>query len=236
MTDKEKENQSLEDIIEYEGPFGRSVDSDTFWDDFEEELKDQILKNKITKVKIYYNSDKEEEEKYIVGIGFTFENLFTGQIKELEHKGTENVSGMKELVLKPGEYLKQVHINFKDEFDGFCQLGFTTNLNNEIVVGKKNGLDKTIKQNNEDKIFVGSYGYFKEKLEGFGCLFVDRVIYLKSNMFGYLLLRSVVKKDEKFKEEWNKKYKELKTEYQYLWRTMTLPDSVFGKIIKYCIV
>ena len=44
--------------------------------DFEEELKDQILKNKITKVKIYYNSDKEEEEKYIVGIGFTFENLF----------------------------------------------------------------------------------------------------------------------------------------------------------------
>ena len=55
-------------------------------------------------------------------------------------------------------------------------------------------------------------------------------------MFGYLLLRSVVKKDEKFKEEWNKKYKELKNEYQYLWRTMTLPDSVFGKIIKYCIV
>ena len=75
------------------------------------------------------------------------------------------------------------------------------------LIKKKNGLDKTIKQNNEDKIFVGSYGYFKEKLEGFGCLFVDRVIYLKSNMFGYLLLRNVVKKDEKFKKE-NKEFLE----------------------------
>ena len=55
MTDKAKENESLEDIIEYEGPFGMEGDSDTFWDDFEQELKEQILKNKITKVKIYYN-------------------------------------------------------------------------------------------------------------------------------------------------------------------------------------
>ena len=100
MTDKAKENESLEDIIEYEGPFGMEGDSDTFWDDFEQELKEQILKNKITKVKIYYNSDKDEEEKHIIGIGFTFENMFTGEIKELEHKGSEAESGMKELVLK----------------------------------------------------------------------------------------------------------------------------------------
>ena len=236
MTDKAKENESLEDIIEYEGPFGMEGDSDTFWDDFEQELKEQILKNKITKVKIYYNSDKDEEEKHIIGIGFTFENMFTGEIKELEHKGSEAESGMKELVLKPGEYLKQVHINFKDEFDSFCQIGFTTNLKNEIIVGKKNGLDKTIKQNDEDKIFVGSYGYFKEKMNGFGCLFVDRMVYLKQNMFGYLLLRNLAKKGGKFKEEWDKRYKELSIEYQYFWRAMNLPDSVFAKIIKFCII
>ena len=174
------------------------------------------FEKRITKVKKYYNSDKDEEEKDLVGIGFTYDNLFIGEIKELEHKGAEAVSGMKELILKNGEYIKQFHINFKDEFDGFYQIGFTTNLKNKIFVGKKNGLDKTFKQNNEDKIIVGGYEYFKEKLEGFGCLFAERVNYLKSNMFGYLLLRNLVKKNESFKEEWNKKYKELNIEYHYL--------------------
>ncbi len=232
-------NQSLEEVIEYEGPFGTGSESHTFWDDFELELKDQILKYKITKVKIYYHStdkgEEKEEEKYIIGIGFTYENLFTGEIKEIEHKGTEMISGMKELIIKPGDYLKQFHINFKDDFEHISQIGFTTSKNEKISVGIKDGLDKTIKQNNEDKIFIGSYGYVKERLDGFGCLFVLRNIYLKAHLFGFFLMRNWIKKNEKFKQEWDNKYKELDIEYQYIWRAINLPDAVFAKIIKYCI-
>ena len=238
MADKEKE--SLEDIIEYEGPFGTGSDSHTFWDDYEMELKDEILKYKITKVKIYYKSDErekdKEEEKYIIGIGFTYENLFTGEKKEFDHKGTESISGMKELIINPGEYLKQFHINFKDDFDRISQIGFTTSKKNEISVGIKDGLDKTIKQNDEDKIFIGSYGYVKEKLDGFGCLFVKRNIYLKKHLFGFFMIRKWINKNENFRKEWENKYRELEIEYQFIWRAMTLPDAPFAKIIKYCIV
>ena len=238
------ENQPPEEIIEYEGPFGTGSESHTFWDDYELEFQDKILKYKITKVKIYYKSndkegekekEKKEEEKYIIGIGFTYENLFTGEIKELEHKGTDMISGMKELVIKPGDYLKQFHINFKDDFDHISQIGFTTFKNENISVGIKDGLDKTIKENDEDKIFIGSYGYVKERLDGFGCLFVKRNIYLKEHLFGFFLMRNWIKKNKAFKEEWDNKYKELNIEYQYIWRAINLPDAAFAKIIQFCI-
>ncbi len=240
--------ESLENIIEYVGPYGSGADSDNFWDDFEQELKDQILRYKITKVKIYYNSSVDEnedkdaktdkeviEEKYIIGISFTYENLFTGEIKELEHKGSDKIAGMKELIIKPGEYLKQFHINFKDEFTHISQIGFTTSKNNELSVGIKDGLDKTIKENEEDKIYLGSFGFFDKRVNGIGCLFVKRNIYLKAHLFGYFLMRNWVKKNEEFKKKWDNEYKKLNVEYQFIWKAMNLPDAAFTKIIKYCI-
>ena len=45
-----------------------------------------------------------------------------GEIKEIEHKGTENITGKRELEVKPGDYLKKFHINFKDDFDRISQI------------------------------------------------------------------------------------------------------------------
>ena len=113
----QKEEQ--EDIVKYVGPFGHGSESYTFWDEYEENFKDDILKNKIIKIKIYYQSDEDEkiDEKYIIGISLTYMNFFTGEIKEIEHKGTDNFTNYKEIIIKSGDYLKKFHINFQDDFD-----------------------------------------------------------------------------------------------------------------------
>ena len=227
------DKKKLDELIEYEGPFGKGQEG--FWDDYET-FSNQILKNKITKVKIYFNRKNEEEEYDIVGIGFTYENLFTGEIKEIEHKGTEEISGMKQLEIKTGDYLKQFHINFKDDFERISQIGFTTIKNKEIKVGIKDGLDKYIKQNTQDKVFIGSYGYISKKLDGFGCLFVSRTEYLKAHLFWFFMMRRLINKDEAFRKKWEEKYKQLDIVYQFIWKAMLLPDTAFAKIIKYCIV
>jgi len=248
--DKEK----LDELIEYVGPFGTGSESDTFWDDYEDTFKEQIIRNKITKVKIYFQNEEEKEkekeketkeveeekkvleEKYLIGIGLTFENAFTGEIKEIEHKGSDKVSGMKELIIKPGDYLKKFHINFKDDFSRISQIGFTTTKNEQLFVGIKDGLDKTIKQNDEDYIFIGTYGYAKERMHGFGCLFVKRNEYLKAHLFWFFMMRKLISKDKEFKAKWDVKYKELDKVYQFIWKALLLPDAAFAKIIKYCII
>ena len=44
----------------------------------------------------------------------------------------------------------------------------------------------------------------------------------------------MVKKNNKFREEWEKKYKELDIDFQYLWRVVNLPEASFAKIISFC--
>lgn len=226
--------EELKNIIEYEGPFGCSTFDHQFWDDFEEELKEKIIRYKITNIKIYYNSKDKDQENYIVGIKFTFQNLSTGEKKEIEHKGTENIAGTRELVINPGEYVKKFHVNFKDDFTHISQIGFTTSKNRDITVGIKDGVEKTITHNNEDAILLGTYGYAKERLDGIGCLFIKRNIYLKMNLFGFFFVRYLIQKNEDFKKEWESKYKELDIKDQYFWKTMNLPDAAFASVIKYC--
>ena len=57
-------------------------------------------------------------------------------------------------------------------------MGFTTYNKNEIFVGIKDGLDKIIKENEDQRIIVGFYGYLGERLEGIGCLFVKKDKYI----------------------------------------------------------
>ena len=229
-----------EDKVIYVGPFGYGSESCTFWDEYELKFKDDILKYKITKVKIYYQSEEKEniEEKYIIGLAFTYENFYTGEKKEIEHKGSDLISGFKELIIEPGDYLKKFHINFKDNFEYISQIGFTTYKNKVISIGVKDGLDKTIKENNEERVIVGSFGYLDKRINGIGCLFVKKIDYLKSYLFLFFMMRHLVKnvKYEKFKKEWENKYKELNIAYQFIWRAINLPDAIFAKIIKYCFI
>ena len=224
------------DLIQYVGPFGYSSNTHNFWDDFEDVLKEKILQYKIIKIKIYYSSDEEnkEQEKYLIGISLTYQNLFTGEKKELEHKGTDKITGTREFNIDSGDYLKKFHINFNDDFDHISQIGFTTFRNREIFVGIKDGLDKTIKQNDEDYILLGTYGYFEQRMDGIGCLFADKKLFLNTHLFGYFMMKYLIKHNETFKKEWDDNYKKLSIDFQFLWRAVTLPDAIFSCIIKFC--
>ena len=228
----------IDDNILLEGPYGLFKPDFQYWDDYME-FQEEILKYKIIKIKIYYNSKEKDkvDKQSIIGISLTYRNYITGEIREIEHKGTDETTGMKELLIKPGEYLKKFHINFKDDFDGISRIGFITSKKNELYVGLNDGKEKYISLNDEDAIIVSTFGYFKEKIYAFGCCFVKRkLLSLKTSLFGFFLLRNYVKKNEDFKKKWDDKYKILNFEYRYIWRIINLPDDIFTKIMKKLIV
>jgi hypothetical protein len=200
--------ENLDEKIQYGGQFGLISPDSIFWDDGTI-LQNEIMNYKIIKIKIYYNSktaneeenkkgkeeqgdenailketkEKDEfiEEKYIVGICLVYKNLYTGEIREIEHKGTNNILGMKELNIKGNEYLKYFNINFKNNLKQISQISFCTNKNNSITVGIKDGEDKQIELNKKDN-------YFK-RINAVGCIYTEKKFFIKKYLFGFFLLR-----------------------------------------------
>ena len=141
---------------------------------------------------------------------------------------------MKELNIKGNEYLKRFNINIKDNFERISQLSFYTNRNKEISVGVKDGEDKMEELNNGDNVLIGSFGYLRENINALGCIFLNKKVYIEKLLFGFFLLRKILKNNKEFLEKWNKGYKKLDIEFQYVWRFVNLPDSSFVKIIEFC--
>lgn len=229
--------ENYRDKIKYTSPFGR-IDlnnNDVFWDDIDI-FNNDILNNKVTKVKIFFKSGEKEaeDEKYIVGISFTFTNLINGEKKEVEHKGKDIISGMRELNINGNEFLKTFNINFQNDAERLSQVRFATNRNNQITVGIQDGEDKIIEENNQDYVLIGTFGYLKDRINCLGCTFVDKKIVVQKLLLGFLLLRKRAKNDEQFREKWEKKHKELDITFQFIWRTIQLPDANFAQIIKFC--
>ena len=255
MTTKKEEEK---EIIQYGSLYGSIIQDNIFWDDMEI-LKKEIIKYKITNIKIYYNSGTEDlyphyeeedmfineedqknkeknfiEEKYIVGLKLTYKNLYNGEIKVLEHKGNDQIAGMKELVIKGSEYLKQFHINFQNDLKRISQISFVTNKNNEISVGIKDGQDKTEEKNEEDNVIVGCFGHYSKVINAIGCIYVDKKIYIQKHLFGFFLLRKFALNKKEFKKKWDNNFKNLEMSFQFMWKTANLPDAVFAKIIGFC--
>jgi hypothetical protein len=248
--------------IQYGDLFGFINLNDKCFDD-NEELKYESLNYKITNIKIYFNSkieseakknlvdgeenepivnnepeeDKESfDEKYIVGLTITYKNIYNGETKVMEHKFSDKIGGMKELKIEGNEYVKKFGITVKDDFKRVSQICFYTNKNHCASVGVKEGDDKIEKLNDKDNVIVGCFGHYEKSLNCFGCIYVDKNIFIKKLVFGFLYLRNKVKKDEKFRKEWEEKYKELDIDFQFLWKFVNLPDTSFAKIISFCFI
>ena len=254
MTSKKEEKK---EIIQYGDIYGSTDQGNIFWNDMEK-LKEEIVKYKIINIKIYYNSKSEEdnqnneeeilindeeekkegknfiEEKYIVGITLTFKNLYNGEIKVSEHKGSDQTSGMKELTIKGSEYLKQFHINFQNNLERISQISFVTNKDNAISVGIKDGEDKTEEKNKEDNVIVGCLGHYSKRINAIGCIYIDKKIYIQKHLFGFFLLRKYAFNQKEFKEKWDNNFKSLGIPFQFMWKMVNLPDAVFAKIIGFC--
>ena len=231
MSDNEEEQE--QDKIECTCNYGGITQESKFWDDLEDLGENELLHNKIVKVKVYtglYNS-----KQAIFGLGFTYKNIINGKTQEIDHKGSKDYEDIKEFELGPGEYLTDFHIRFPNEAEYISQIGFSSTKNHFLVPEKtEDGEDKTIVQNGGNNILVGTLGCFNEKLDATGCYFISKKNFFKLSLLGFLLVKHKIKKDKKFKEEWDNKYKNLAIEYQYIWRAVNLPDTSFSCILKYC--
>ena len=233
--DYDFENNSEEEkelIIQYSGNYG-GIDQDSkFWDDFEEKGEDILLKSKIIKIKIFLG--KYNEKICINGIGYSFKNKVTGEITSYEHIGSDKYIEFKELMIKNNEYLTDFHIRYPHDAEFITQLGFTTNKNNNILVGSEEGEEHFVRSNGKGNIIVGTFGCMNKKLDSMGVLFIPKNDYFfRISLFPYFLLRYLYQKDYNFKEKWNKKNKELPIIYQYLWNVIKLENKLFRLIIKY---
>lgn len=226
-------NINFKEVIKHTSNYGEINSESKFWNDYEE-MGDDLSNYKIIKIKIYKGIYKEKEA--IFGISYTLKNRLTGEIKpEIIHKGSMNFLEVKEFVIKGDDYLTDFHIRFPEKGDYISHLGFSTNKKDHFLFGTNDGEDKKINSNGGKNIIIGTFGNTNEKLDSMGCFYISKKDYImKTSLLSLIILRVKIKNDEKFKEEWNKKYKELPIEYQYLWKAVILPDSSFYQILDYC--
>ena len=205
-----------------------------FWNDIEDFGEKVLLKMKIIKIRVYTGLYKEKNA--IIGINITFKNVTTGEIKEtITHRGSNDFIDMKEFVIGNGEYLTDFHIRFPfGDLDYVSQLGYSTKKRHFFVPeNAEDGDDIHTPLNQGNNIIVGTFGCFNEKLDSIGCLYASKADYTISILFRFLMLRYKIKIDAKFKEEWEKNYKSLPIEYQYIWRFINLSEEYLKNIIKY---
>ena len=234
MNERDEEEDTL---IKYSCIFGQITQESKYWDDFEEIGEAELLKLKLTNIKIYtgvYNN-----KVAIIGISITFKNIFTGKtLKPVEHRGSDDFVDVKELVIKGGEFLSDFHIRFPEEDEYISQIGYSTNKGNKILVPEQSedGEDKTIEENGGNNVIIGTFGHCNKRLDSLGFLYIPKKEYIKRLFNGFFILRHMVKKVNIFKEKWEKEYKNLPIEFQYLWRVVNLPDNPYSVIIKYCFI
>jgi hypothetical protein len=228
MSESEEDNC----LIKYSGNYGGITQESKFWDDFDDFGEKKVLNLKITKVKIY--SGKFNDKEAIFGVGFTYKDLQSGKETEVEHKGSDDFVDVKEFVIKQSEYLIDFHIRFTNEAEYISQLGYSTNKGNSILIGSEEGEDKTIMSNGGENIIVGTFGCINKRLDATGVLFMSKKEYFKRLLNGIFILRHLVKNNQKFKEEWDKKQKDLPIDFQFMWKAVNLPEGPLFQIIRFC--
>ena len=140
---------------------------------------------------------------------------------------------MKELVIKSDDYLNHFKISLNKDNNEISQISFMTKMKKEISVGIKQENEIIDNLNEENNILVGFFGYFNKKINSIGGIYISKLTFIKKILFGYFMLRNFLK-NKKFKENWDLKYNELSVEFQYLWKSVNLPDVVFSLVMKYC--
>ena len=223
-----------EEIIRPTLNFGEVRQASTFWNDLDDFGEKELLKMKIIKIKVY--TGLYQMQTVIVGISTTFRNVVTGEIRVIDHIGSLDYTDFKEFVIDNNNYLTDFHIRLPENNEYISQIGYCTRWRNFFVpevtsVGEESNTDKFGK----DYIIIGTFGCFDQKLDATGVLYASKTEFIKRIMFTFFLLRHKSKNDSKFEEKWDKDYKNLDIEYQYIWRLIKLPNLLLLSIFKYYI-
>ena len=237
--------KKIEEIIQYTQMPGVIQEKDKQWDDYDDAFQKEIFKNKIINIKIYFSpcisTNKKGEknknnlnDKYIIGISYTYKNLVTRKIQEIKHFGSGQYTEMKELVLEDDEYLSKFYANYDDKSENFLTIGFGTNKNKQILVGQKEDSDVYFNSQNDKNIIAGSFGHLTTKIDAIGCLYYKKSIILKYDIFKFLELKYRINKNKELKSKIEKEVEEFDSTYKFIWRTVNLPDTAFAVVIKFC--
>ena len=178
---------SVPDVPEgfnYGGKYGWVYQESKSFDDLETILKENYLRFKIVKLKVW--SGQIDNSDIIYGIQAFYKNLITGKIIESnEYKG-EGFTKVEEFEIKSNEYLS----NFKVRFDTeITRIVFRTNKDNEFIVQNGKGEDKFVRVNENKNIFVSKCAAYNKYLDPLGVGYFDRNWYMKIMCFGYFELK-----------------------------------------------
>ena len=202
-----------------------------FYDDSKTFGEKELNNYKITKIKIYvgYLYGKKE----ILGIGYTHKNMINGEEINTIDKNDIETEEILELTIKGNDYLFEIELQF-DNFTFF--LRFKTKKNHQIFFGEYNkdfALHHLVQEKNQ--IIWGFYGAYRNTLDSIGCYYYRRLDGFIKFFYIFFALKYKAKSLD-FRNKWETKYRELPISYQFIWRTITLPDDckyVFHSIIKY---
>ena len=230
-----KEEKKEKEIIQYTGCFGyidQNGKNNKYFDDEVDLKKEEFLKHKIINLKIY--TKIIDKKNRIIGLDYKLRSLFNGQEKIISHKSSEQYEAFSELKINSNEYLNRLIVRFHNEEEFISQLGFSTNKDNKILVGEEEGELKIINMNKDKNVILGTYGNTDTCLTSIGCIYSDYKNYVNSILFRFFMLRHFAKNEE-FKKKWDEKYEELPPEFKFLWKTVNLPENIYGEIIKSCL-
>jgi len=226
------------DVVKYSRHYGYIDLNSKYFDDSKDlgGTDKALLEHIIKSIKIF--SGKKDNIIIIGGIQITYWNLKTKENIELnERKGDIQYEDedIEKFDIKPGEYLTNFYIRFDNNSNYITQLGFETNKKRKILKGCETGELKYININGGENYILGTFGNFNQKLDSFGVLYMNFKDYIQSKYKAYFELEFKIRKDKSFKDKIKQNYETLSESYKYLFKSCTLPNSLFLEIMKFCI-
>lgn len=227
MSDSEDEG----DEVDYTLKFGRIYNNSVSFDDYKFIKKDP-LSYRVSKVNIWIN--KKNGNDVISDIQFFYKRL--NNKKELtphEHKATDGTEKLEVINLPFGETLIDFDISFENEI---TSIGFRTNKGRTFLCGKKRGNQNNNNFKGENRFLIAPHGCYDANLgslQSCGFYYIERFDFIKKFLFGYFILKHLLKKDPDLKNEIEKM--KLTNINIFILRTCSLPTNPFSFIMKFCI-
>ena len=207
-----------------------TVFSENDYHDIKNQLGDNILDYKITKIKCQLKSNTN-----IQGIQFFYKNINTGEEKALiDIKKNDGELIEQEMILN-NEDIIDLKVFLKD----VILVGFEVTTNKKrskkFGYGGDEDLINIPDLENLDKIIVG-FGVCSSEdgISSIYCYYSSKRDYVFHLYTGILSLR-IKLKDSNFKEKTNNKLSKMNDKNKLLYRICSLPDNLYFNIIKYAL-
>ena len=207
-----------------------TVFSENAYHDIKNQLGDNILDYKITKIKCQLKSNTN-----IQGIQFFYKNINTGEEKALiDIKKNDGELIEQEMILN-NEDIIDLKVFLKD----VILVGFEVTTNKKrskkFGYGEDEDLINIPDLENLDKIIVG-FGVCSSEdgISSIYCYYSSKRDYVFHLYTGILSLR-IKLKDSNFKEKTDKKLPKMNDKNKLLYRICSLPDNLYFNIIKYAL-